>query len=73
MRSPDQSAEPSANNATPFGLDFAVDLVANSEVESADIRYDPIAQLSRVRHGERWIPLITMDSPMTVQSTGELG
>jgi len=69
-----QRADPvDTGEGRPFGLGFAVGLAARSGVDYANVRYDPRQQVSMVYDGEQWVPLITLDSPLTVQSTGELG
>ncbi len=69
----DHATPVAESRACPFGLSFATRFDAHSEVDYAGVRYDPHRQLSQVYNGEQWVPLITLDSPLTVQSTGELG
>ncbi len=69
----DHPASTTAGVGRPFGLSFATGLAGSCDVDYSAVRYDPRRQISTAYDGERWVPLITLDSPLTVQSTGELG
>ena len=57
----------------PFGLQWATSVNAVSGIDSDALRYDEQQQLSLTLYEQDWVPVITIDSPLTVQSTGEVG
>ena len=66
-------AEEKGVTVRPFGLRFAIPIAAQSKADLSMVRYDTERQISLTQQGTEWVPVITIDSPLTVQSTGEIG
>ncbi|HEX3732047.1 MAG TPA: hypothetical protein VHU91_03880 [Mycobacteriales bacterium] len=72
---PDQHSthEDAEHHGRPFGLQLVTSVNAVSGLDIAALRYDEDRQLSITLYEQDWVPVITIDSPLTVQSTGEVG
>ena len=66
-------AEEKGVTVRPFGLRFTIPITAQSKTDLSTVRYDTERQISLTQQGAEWVPVITIDSPLTVQSTGEIG
>lgn len=56
----------------PFGLRF-VSTPARQSLDLATVSYDADQQIGVVERDGEWTPLPVVNSPMTVESTGEVG